>query len=81
MQPELSDVAESVLLRAYSIAIQPRACLEDAVYLRGSRPLLAGDELRDAGLAVFHCSGRLLLTPKGVAVARQLKAQTVRHHV
>jgi hypothetical protein len=81
MAPELSDVAESVLLRAYHIAVQPGACLRDAIYLRGGRPLLAGDELERAGLAVFLCSGRLLLTPKGVALARQLADQTVRHHV
>jgi hypothetical protein len=78
MQPELSDVAESVLLRAYHIAVQPGASIQKAVFLRGGKPLQAGNELTRFGLAVFHPSGRLLLTPLGVRLARALKGEQVK---
>jgi hypothetical protein len=77
--PELSDVARSLLLKLHDIATAgPYATLFDAPFLRGGRPKLAGRELVDAGLGFLHPSGRVLLTPEGVRLARTMKGETVK---
>jgi hypothetical protein len=78
MQPDdLSDVARSLLLKLHDIATGPYATLLDAPLLRGGRPKLAGQELVQAGLGFLHPSGRVLLNPEGVRLARAMKGETV----